>query len=155
MREQYIKHVKKEFGLYLPRKKRNEIIRDLNEIFRSALEHNETEQQVIERLGTPSDFVKNTLEQLGVNRISLRTQAGIISSTIALLVAIVSLAVFASTQFEQAPEDAIGYANAMTNIRVEGSIGIDTAQVMLVVGLIAAVIAAVQIVRTIWNSRRR
>lgn len=155
MREQYIKQVKKEFGLYLPRKKRNEIIRDLNEIFCSALEHNETEQQVIERLGTPSDFVKNTVEQLGVNRISLRTRTGIISSIIALLVAVVSLAGFANTQFEKAPNNAIGYANAMTNIRVEGSFGIDAAQVMLVVGLIAAVIAAIQIVRTIRNSRRK
>lgn len=50
MREQYIKQVKKEFGLYLPRKKRHEVIRDLNEIFCSALEHDETERQVIERL---------------------------------------------------------------------------------------------------------
>ena len=55
MKERYIKQVKKEFGLCLSRKKRNEIIRDLNEIFASALEHGETEQQVIERLGTPND----------------------------------------------------------------------------------------------------
>lgn len=57
MKERYIKQVKKEFSLYLSRKTKNEIIRDLNEIFCSALEHGETEQQVIERLGTPNDFV--------------------------------------------------------------------------------------------------
>lgn len=62
MKERYIKQVKKEFGLCLSRKKRNEIIRDLNEIFASALEHGETEQQVIERLGTPNDFAKNTID---------------------------------------------------------------------------------------------
>lgn len=116
MREQYIRQVKKEFGLSLPRKKRNEIIRDLNEIFSSALEHNETEQEVMERLGTPSDFVRNTVEQLGADRIVPQTRIGIISSIIALLVAIVSLLAFAITQFEKVPDNAIGYTNAMTNI---------------------------------------
>lgn len=154
MRKEYIKQVKREFGLYLPHKKRNEIIRDLNEIFCSALEHNETEQQVIERLGTPSDFVRNTVEQLGANRIAPQTRSGIISSIIALLIAVVSFSAFAITQFEKAPDNAIGYADAMTNIRIEGSLGIDVTRIMLVVGLIATLIAVIQIIRTIQNSRR-
>ena len=40
-------------------------MRDLNEVFASALEHGETEQQVIERLGTTKEFAENTAEQLG------------------------------------------------------------------------------------------
>lgn len=155
MREQYIRQVKKEFGLSLPRKKRNEIIRDLNEIFCSALEHNETEQEVMERLGTPSDFVRNTVEQLGADRIVPQTRTGIISSIIALLVAIVSLSAFAITQFEKVPDNAIGYANAMTNLRVKGSLGIDATKIIFVVGLIAAAIAVMQIIRTIRNNRRQ
>lgn len=157
MREQYIKQVKKEFGLYLPRKKRNEVIRDLNEIFCSALEHDETERQVIERLGTPSDFVKNTVEELGANRIAPQTRTGIALSILALLVAVASFSIYAITQFEKAPDNAIGYADAITNIRVEGSLGIDGAQIILVVGLIAALIAVIQIIRIIRiirNSRR-
>ena len=51
MKEQYIKQVEKE--LSLTRKAKKEVVRDLNEVFASALEHGETEQQVIERLGTP------------------------------------------------------------------------------------------------------
>lgn len=42
----------------------------------------------------------------------------------------------------------------MTNIQVEGALGIDIAKMMLVIGLIAIVIAIIQIIRTINNSRR-
>ena len=61
MKEQYIKQVEKE--LSLTRKAKKEVVRDLNEVFASALEHGETEQQVIERLGTPKEFAENTAEQ--------------------------------------------------------------------------------------------
>lgn len=64
MKEQYIKQVEKE--LSLTRKAKKEVVRDLNEVFASALEHGETEQQVIERLGTPKEFAENTAEQLGM-----------------------------------------------------------------------------------------
>ena len=47
MKEQYIKQVEKE--LSLPHKAKKEVVRDLNEVFASALEHGETEQQVIQR----------------------------------------------------------------------------------------------------------
>ena len=47
MKEQYIKQVEKE--LHLSRKAKADIVRDLNEIFASAAEHGETEQQVITR----------------------------------------------------------------------------------------------------------
>jgi uncharacterized membrane protein len=154
MKERYIKQVKKEFGLCLSRKKRNEIIRDLNEIFASALEHGETEQQIIERLGTPYDFVKNTIEQFDTNNTAPKRQRGIISSAIFLLVAVVAFSIFTIAQFGKAPNNAIGAADAMTNIQVEGALGIDIAKMMLVIGLIAVVIAIIQIIRTINNSRR-
>lgn len=154
MKERYIKQVKKEFGLCLSRKKRNEIIRDLNEIFASALEHGETEQQVIERLGTPNDFAKNTIDQFDANNTAPKRQRGIISSAIFLLVAVVAFSIFTIAQFGKAPNNAIGAADAMTNIQVEGAFGIDIAKMMLVIGLVAIVIAIIQIIRTINNSRR-
>ena len=51
-KEQYIRQVKK--ALTVPRAKKDEILRDLQEAFDSALEHGETEQEVIERLGSPT-----------------------------------------------------------------------------------------------------
>ena len=68
MKEQYIKQVEKE--LSLPHKSEKEVVRDLNEVFASALEHGETEQQVIQRLGTPKEFADSTAEQFGIDNAS-------------------------------------------------------------------------------------
>ena len=65
IKEQYIKKTAKE--LTVPGKIKKEILRDLNEIFASALENGETEQQVIKRLGTPQEFAANIAEQLGID----------------------------------------------------------------------------------------
>ena len=86
MKEQYIKQVEKE--LSLTRKAKKEVVRDLNEVFASALEHGETEQQVIERLGTPKEFAENTAEQLGIDSAAPQKRKGIISSVAALVVAV-------------------------------------------------------------------
>lgn len=65
MKEQYIKQGEKE--LSLPRKMKKEVVRDLNEVFASAMEHGETEQQIIQRLGTPKEFADSTAEQFGID----------------------------------------------------------------------------------------
>lgn len=54
MKEQYMKRVKKL--LRVPRRKKRDILRDLEESFASAAEHGETEQQLLDRLGTPEEF---------------------------------------------------------------------------------------------------
>ena len=65
MKETYIRQVKQ--ALLLPKKKKEAIARDLREAFACALEHGETEQQVIERLGSPAEFARSVQEQLGTN----------------------------------------------------------------------------------------
>ena len=65
MKQDYIRQVKK--ALIVSGKKKSEIVRDLQEAFASALEHGETEQQVIERLGSPNHFADSIHEQLGIN----------------------------------------------------------------------------------------
>lgn len=70
MKEQYIKQVEKE--LSLPRKMKKEVVRDLNEVFASAMEHGETEQQIIQRLGTPKEFADSTAEQFGIDNTTLK-----------------------------------------------------------------------------------
>ena len=153
MKEHYIQQVEKE--LYLPRKMKKEIVRDLNEVFTSALEHGETEQQVIERLGTPKEFADNTAEQLGIDTTAPQRQKGIISSVVALIVSVVAFIVYAVAQVQQVPEGAIGQADAQTNIQVEGVLGFDALQIIFVVGVIATVIAVIQIAKTIRRNRRK
>ena len=82
MKEQYIKQVEKE--LSLPRKMKKEVVRDLNEVFASAMEHGETEQQIIQRLGTPKEFADSTAEQFGIDNTKSKKRNGIISTLAAL-----------------------------------------------------------------------
>lgn len=153
MKEQYIKQVEKE--LHLSRKAKAEVVRDLNEIFASAVEHGETEQQVIERLGTPKDFADSTAEQFGIDNTASQKRKGIVSSVVALLIAVASFVIYTTTKKGKAPDGAIGQADAMTNIQVEGPLGVDALQIILVVGVIAAVFAIVQIIRAVRSNKAK
>lgn len=153
MKEQYIKQVEKE--LHLSRKAKVEVLRDLNEIFASAAEHGETEQQVIERLGTPKEFADSTAEQFGVDNAAPQKRKGIVSSVAALMIAVAAFVIYATTKSSKVPDGAIGQADATTNIQVEGAFGFDALQIILVVGVIAAVFAIVQIIRAVRSNKAK
>ena len=147
MKEQYIKQVEKE--LSLPRKMKKEVVRDLNEVFASAMEHGETEQQIIQRLGTPKEFADSTAEQFGIDK-----RNGIISTLAALVIAVAAFSVYAVTQSGKVPEGAIGQADATTNIQIEGAFAFDISQILLAIGFAATAIALLLIIRTIHKNRR-
>ena len=151
MKEQYIRQIKKE--LSLPQKRKKEIMRDLNEVFASAIEHGETEQQVIQRLGTPQEFADSIAEQLGIDNTAAKKRKGIISTLVALIIAVTAFLVYAVTQSGKVPEDAIGQANATTNIQIDGVFILDVSQILLGIGLIATVIAVLLIIRIIHKNR--
>lgn len=152
MKEQYIKQVKRE--LSLPRKVKKEVIRDLNEVFASAMEHGETEQQVIQRLGTPREFADSTAEQFGIDNTISKKRKTIISVIVAFVIAAVAFSIGAVTRFEKVPKGAIGQADAMTNIHIDGTFSLDVSQIILAVGFAAAVIAVLLIIRIIRKNRR-
>lgn len=155
MKERYIKEVRRALGRALPRKEREEILRDLGEIFSSGAEHGETERQVAERLGSPGDFVRSTMEQLGLDSGAGRRKRGLLSALTALLITVAAFSVYAASRAGGPPKDAIGYADAMTTIRMEGAFGIDLAPLVLAVGVTAAAAAAIQIVRTLRDRREK
>ena len=150
MKEQYIRQIKKE--LSLPQKRKKEVMRDLNEVFASAIEHGETEQQVIQRLGTPQEFADSIAEQLGIDNTAAKKRKGIISTLVALIIAVTAFLVYAVTQSGKVPEDAIGQANATTNIQIDGVFILDVSQILLGIGLIATVIAVLLIIRIIHKN---
>ena len=149
MKEQYIKQVEKE--LSLPRKMKKEVVRDLNEVFASAMEHGETEQQIIQRLGTPKEFADSTAEQFGIDNTKSKKRNGIIST---LATAVAAFSVYAVTQSGKVPEGAIGQADATTNIQIEGAFAFDISQILLAIGFAATAIAILLIIRTIHKNRR-
>ncbi len=152
MKEQYIKRVKKE--LHLPRRAKNEVLRDLDEIFASAAEHGETEHKVIERLGTPKEFADNAAEQFGVDNSALQKQKKIISIAVSVGVAAVAIVIYAAAKFVQIPDGAIGQADAMTNIQLVGEYGVNASQIILAAGIIAAAFATIQIIGIVRKNRR-
>ena len=62
MKQEYIRQVGRR--LRLRRKQKTAVLRDLEEIFASAYEHGETEEQVIQRLGPPSEYAASVEGQL-------------------------------------------------------------------------------------------
>ena len=91
----------------------------MNEVFASAMEHGETEQQIIQRLGTPKEFADSTAEQFGIDNTKSKKRNGIISTLAALVIAVAAFSVYAVTQSGKVPEGAIGQADATTNIQIE------------------------------------
>lgn len=146
MKDQYIKQVLK--NLHISKKAKSEVMRDLNEIFDSALENGETEQQIINRLGTPKEFADNLSEQ-PENKSNFKL---IISIAAAICIAVIAFVLYGITQAGTTPKDAIGQANAMTNIQVEG-FGIDMHFIILVIGIVAIIFAVFQSIRTIVKNR--
>jgi len=153
MKEHYIKQVKKE--LLISRKQKNDVLRDLDEVFTSAMEHGETEQQVIERLGSPKDFAISTEEQLGIDRTALRKRNNIIFIIISIGVSVLAFVLFGTLYLKQLPDGVIGQADAITNIRINGTGAIDPSLIFLVIGIAAIIVLVVRILKIMCNDRRK
>ena len=80
-----------------------EIITELNNSA-SVLENGETEQQVIH---FPKEFADSTAEQFGIDNASSKKRKGIISTLVALIVAVAAFSIYAVTRLGKTPEGAI------------------------------------------------
>ena len=134
MKQQYIRQVKK--ALNLPREQKAEVLRDLGEAFASALEHGETERQVIERLGTPDEFADSIHEQLGIACPDRRGRKRRICIALTALVSAIAFAIAFFMRAERPAQNIIGQADAMTNMQIVGS-GVDMFWLMIALGCIA------------------
>lgn len=134
MKQQYIRQVKK--ALNLPREQKAEVLRDLDEAFASALEHGETERQVIERLGTPDEFADSIHEQLGIACHDRRGRKRRICIALTALVSAIAFAIAFFMRAERPDQNIIGQADAMTNMQIVGS-GVDMFWLMIALGCIA------------------
>lgn len=131
---EYIREVEK--NLRLSRRKRREVLRDLCEIFESAREHGEREADVAERLGSPAAYAAAVSVPL---RGKKRSGWALPSALLALTAA--CFAVFLAAQTSRPPENVIGQADVMTQIRVAGVM--DPMPLLLAAGALAAAGAAV------------
>ncbi len=143
-KEQYLKNVKNK--LLIPRKQQSEILRDLEEIFLSAAEHGETEQQVIDRLGPPEDFARDAESQLGIDRkrCKFRMILGIFST---IAIALVSLLLTVWIYSLQPSPQIIGQSDSMTSIQIISSSPLPIPLIIFLLGIAALFIALVLIIR--------
>ncbi|MFR8088810.1 MAG: DUF1700 domain-containing protein [Lachnospirales bacterium] len=134
MRRQYIQRVKR--ALCLSKEEKQEMIRDLQELFDSAVEHGETEEEVIARLGSPKEYVYHIHEQLGkMDEIQKRRKTRIRMGILWLLAVVLFLA-GGIPLYLRTPAHMIGQADAMTQIQVSGS-WIDPAWILMLLGVLA------------------
>lgn len=146
MKEEYIAQVGKK--LCISHAKKKEILHDLQEVFASALEHGETEQEVIARLGSPEEFVTNVEEQFVGTKIRQKKR---MLFTIALCSfgAVVFLALSLYIQAQKTPEYVIGQANTMTTILVSSSLPFDISWLLMAIGAGFLIFAIISIIRFI------
>lgn len=145
MKEQYIRQV--AHHLSLPRKQKREVLRDLQEIFASALEHGESENQVIARLGDPQEYARGVEAPLE-KRSGKGFLLGLILSCVLCVGAVI---LFLSTLNLWVPANAIGWGQSSTSIQVAG--GFDFSPLLLIlaaVGLVCAVWFAFRLYR-LWK----
>ena len=134
MKEEYIRQVKRR--LSLPGKQKLEVLRDLEEIFASGAEHGETEQGIIQRLGTPEEYAAGIALSLEKPR-SGGKLGGLVRGCVAC---VVCFGLFWAAQHSWVPEDAIGFAQGSTSIQVESAVNFSP--VLLILGMAALALAA-------------
>ena len=101
-------------------------------MFDSATEHGETEEQVIDRLGTPKDFVENIEETAGLNRAQYRRRR----KKLIWICCLFGIALFCFITGLIAsnpvlPDNVIGQADAMTLITVNGPLPFDISTLLV------------------------
>lgn len=154
MKNKYISRVRRK--LTLPRAVKAEVVSDLEEVFAIACERGESEAETISRLGSPEEYVKATESAFGVDGARLRSKRFAVAAAVFAFIAVVAsaLAIGAGVSAERIPEGAIGYAETMTDIKVEGAgFGVYTAA--LCAGAVAACAAIASGVTAKVISRKR
>lgn len=149
MKKQYIKQVKRELSVSCQAKK--EIVRDLEEVFASALEHGENETQVMERLGSPKDFAENMEEQIGFDRVGYRNRKKLIQIVCSFATAFVFFVIYIVVKTLQIPKNAIGQADSMTGIKIEAPFVLNSISFIVLLGIIALIVAIVLTIKYIYT----
>ena len=145
MKDQYIMQVRKM--LSVSQKKKHEIIRDLEEIFASAREHEESDQEVIDRLGSPQDYVESIQAQLEIRPRSIKKN--LLPVYIASFIGILFLVIFAiSFIVRTKTKGIIGQAVSTTSIVLNTSLYSWLPIKLLALGIMIMIAVMIRIIKT-------
>lgn len=151
MKKQYIRQVRKD--LHIPRSAKTEVVRDLQEILR--LRRGARGKRAAGRgaAGDAAGICRPDCGAVGFDSAARRRRNRLIQIAISLAVAAAAFALYAAAAAQRVPPGAIGQADAMTNIRIEGA-GFDVTLLLLTAGILAAAFAILQLVRAARSGRR-
>lgn len=119
-KEKYIKSVKRK--LNVPYDLKASVLEELREAFDSAKEHGESENDLINRLGTPKEFVNDVIKNADLTdeqKKYIKQRKNIIKVIIAFIIAAAAFMGYYIYQ-RMSMGNVIGYANSSTNIQVIG-----------------------------------
>lgn len=119
-KEKYIKSVKRK--LNVPYDLKASVLEELMEAFDSAKEHGESENDLINRLGTPKEFVNDVIKNADLTdeqKKYIKQRKNIIKVIIAFIIAAAAFMGYYIYQ-RMSMGNVIGYANSSTNIQVIG-----------------------------------
>lgn len=119
-KEKYIKSVKRK--LNVPDDLKTSVLEELRESFDSAKEHGESENDLINRLGTPKEFVNDVIKNADLTdeqKKYIKQRKNIIKVIIAFIIAAAAFMGYYIYQ-RMSMGNVIGYANSSTNIQVIG-----------------------------------
>lgn len=119
-KEKYIKSVKRK--LNVPDDLKTSVLEELMEAFDSAKEHGESENDLINRLGTPKEFVNDVIKNADLTdeqKKYIKQRKNIIKVIIAFIIAAAAFMGYYIYQ-RMSMGNVIGYANSSTNIQVIG-----------------------------------
>lgn len=119
-KEKYIKSVKRK--LNVPDDLKTSVLEELREAFDSAKEHGESENDLINRLGTPKEFVNDVIKNADLTdeqKKYIKQRKNIIKVIIAFIIAAAAFTGYYIYQ-RMSMGNVIGYANSSTNIQVIG-----------------------------------
>lgn len=150
MKDTYMKQVKKE--LAFAGEKKSDIISDLNETFASGMEHGESEQDILQRLGSPEEFARDVYEQLGIDVAEKKKFRFKIQAIVSALVFLILSVSVVALERASVSKGVIGQADALTNIQIEGpSLNLQT--LLMAACIVALIIFAISIVRYIKSNK--
>lgn len=119
-KDKYIKSVKRK--LNVPYDLKASVLEELMEAFDSAKEHGESENDLINRLGTPKEFVNDVIKNADLTdeqKKYIKQRKNIIKVIIAFIIADAAFTGYYIYK-RMSMGDVIGYANSSTNIQVIG-----------------------------------
>lgn len=122
-KEKYIKAVKRK--LNVPDDLKSSVLEELSETFDSAKEHSESESDLIKRLGTPKEFVKDVIKSADLTseqKKYIKQRKNIIRVIIAFIIAAAAFTGYFIFR-RVSMSNVIGYADSSTNIQVMGEFG--------------------------------